>query len=291
VTDAEAVLAAARERARSLVAGDATRLASLLHPQLRWTTFRGDVLDRDRYVAGNTDGSLRWSGQTLHDVHVVVVEDTAVLTAVVVDEVDRGGEAERFRLRLTQTWVRTPDGWQCLSGHAGPRLPAEQPHVERVLVLGRGGAGKSTLARAVGSLTGIPVHELDEHFWQQGLHPLRPEQWRAVQLRLAAAPTWVMDGDLGPYDALDVRAARADTVLLLDHGFLTCAWRAARRGRERRDFWSWVWHYRRRYLPAVLETLRVHAPGATVHRLRSPRATRAFLRELEAQGRGRPGSA
>jgi len=155
--------------------------------------------------------------------------------------------------------------------------------MERVLVLGRGGAGKSTLARAVGSVTGLPVHELDKHFWQQELLPLDPEAWRATQQHLAAGPAWVMDGDLGPYDVLEVRVARADTILVLDYGFATCAWRAARRSRERRDFWLWVWHYRRRHLPAVLRTLSVHAPSANLHRLRSPRATRTFLRELQAE--------
>ena len=28
------------------------------------------------------------------------------------------------RLRLTQTWVRTPEGWRCLAGHAS--LPADR---------------------------------------------------------------------------------------------------------------------------------------------------------------------
>ena len=152
--------------------------------------------------------------------------------------------------------------------------------MRRVLVLGRGGAGKSTLARAVGSITGLPVHELDAHFWQQGLVPLERQAWTEVQRRLAAAPAWVLDGDLGPYDALEVRAARADTVLLLDYGFLVCAWRAARRSRERRDFWLWVLRYRRRHLPELLRVLDAQAPTATVLRLRSPRATRAFLRGL-----------
>jgi hypothetical protein len=46
----------------------------------------------------------------------------AVLTAVVVDRVRRGGREETFRMRLTQTWVRSAEGWQCLAGHAGPRL-------------------------------------------------------------------------------------------------------------------------------------------------------------------------
>jgi hypothetical protein len=98
----------------------------------------------------------------------------------------------------------------------------------------------------------------------------------------------VLDGDLGPYDDLGVRLARADTVLLLDHGLAVCAWRAARRARERRDFWLWVWRYRRRHLPTVLQLIALHAPSATVHRLRSPQATRAFLSELEAVQRSGP---
>jgi ketosteroid isomerase-like protein len=89
---------------------------------LQWTTFRGGVLDRDSYIDGNTNGSLRWHAQRLLDPEVVVVGDTAVLTALVVDEVEHEDGPETFRLRLTQTWVRQEGRWLCLSGHAGPRL-------------------------------------------------------------------------------------------------------------------------------------------------------------------------
>lgn len=65
-----------------------------------------------------------------------------------------------------------------------------------------------------GALTGLPVHELDKHFWQPGLLPLEPEAWKETQQRLAATPAWVMDRDLGPHDTLDMRLRRADTVLL-----------------------------------------------------------------------------
>ena len=122
VSDVEEVLRAATRRATALADGDAAALRSLLHPDLRWTTFRGDVLDRDGYVAGNTGTGLRWLGQRLVEPDVVVHGDTAVLTAVVLDDVDGGHGRERFRLRLTQTWVRDDGGWVCLSGHAGPRL-------------------------------------------------------------------------------------------------------------------------------------------------------------------------
>ena len=63
-----------------------------------------------------------WRGQTLEDVQVAVGGETAVLTAIVVDEVELDGEGATNRLRLTQVWVRGENGWTCLAGHAGPRV-------------------------------------------------------------------------------------------------------------------------------------------------------------------------
>jgi hypothetical protein len=45
--------------------------------------------------------------------------------------------------------------------------------MKRVVVLGRGGAGKSSFARRLGSTTGIPVVELDKHFWPADPTPIR----------------------------------------------------------------------------------------------------------------------
>ena len=116
------VIAAAEARARALVAGDREALTALHHPLLRWTTHAGAVLDRDQYVDGNTSGNPQWIDQRLEDVGVKVAGDhVAILTAVVTDVVGRDRLPETFRMRLTQTWIRSIDGWQCLAGHAGPR--------------------------------------------------------------------------------------------------------------------------------------------------------------------------
>ena len=111
------VLAAARRRAEALAARDAAALRALHHPALRWTTHRGAVLDRDAYIAGNTQSrDLVWRSQELVDPHVAIAGDAAVLTALVVDRVEVAGEPKTFRLRLTQTWIREPGGWVCLAG-------------------------------------------------------------------------------------------------------------------------------------------------------------------------------
>ena len=93
-----------------------------MHPALQWTTFQGDVLSREQYIAGNTAGGLAWRSQRLEGARVAVVGDTAVVSALVIDEVRRDGRDQTFALRLTQTWVRDDVGWQCLVGHAGPEV-------------------------------------------------------------------------------------------------------------------------------------------------------------------------
>ncbi len=154
--------------------------------------------------------------------------------------------------------------------------------MRRVVVLGRGAAGNSTLAARLGAATGIPVVELDALFWRPDLTPTPPAEWAAVQRELVARPAWIADGDLGPYDVLDVRLAAADTVVLLDFPLLRCAWRAVRRSRERSDFWRWVVTYRRRWRPLIRTRIEAVAPTADLHVLRSPRAVRGFL---DAHGR------
>jgi hypothetical protein len=120
--DERDVVAAAERRARALCERDADALRALHHPELRWTTHRGEVLDRERYVAGNASGDLVWHAQRLEEVEVTVAGCAAVLVGVVVDDVERDGERAVFRLRLTQVWLRGEDCWVCLAGHAGPAV-------------------------------------------------------------------------------------------------------------------------------------------------------------------------
>jgi hypothetical protein len=115
------VLHAAGRRAAALAERDAGALAGLLHPLFRWTTHTGEQFDRSGYVAANTAGPTRWHSQRLDDVAVTVAGGTAVLHCVVTDDVTTSAGRAEYRMPVTQTWVHTGDGWQCLAGHAGPR--------------------------------------------------------------------------------------------------------------------------------------------------------------------------
>ncbi len=95
-----------------------------------------------------------------------------------------------------------------------------------------------------------------------------------------------MDGDLGPYDVVDVRLRAADTIIFVDFSLFRCAWRAVWRSPERADFWSWLLAYRRRSRPLLMEAIATHASSADLHVLRSPGALRRFVTRVEGGGAG-----
>jgi hypothetical protein len=160
--------------------------------------------------------------------------------------------------------------------------------MKRVVILGRGASGKSTLARRLGEITGLPVLELDRYFWQPGLLATPRKEWASAQQLLAANEAWIMDGDLGPRDVVEPRLRAADTVIFLDFSFSRCAWRAIRRSRERSDFWWWVVAYRWQSRPALLKAIAKCAPAAQHHLFRSPRALQAFVDDLARPNRFQP---
>jgi adenylate kinase family enzyme len=157
--------------------------------------------------------------------------------------------------------------------------------MQRVVILGRGASGKSTLARHLGETKGLPVIELDRVFWKPGLVATPHEEWAMLQEKLAAEVEWIMDGDLGPYDVVEVRLSRADTVILLDFSLIRCACRAILRSRERADFWRWLLTYRFQSRPLLMRAIANHAANADLYVFRNPQALRGFVAGLASSQR------
>jgi adenylate kinase family enzyme len=152
--------------------------------------------------------------------------------------------------------------------------------VKRVVILGPGASGKSTLAVHLGEITGLPVVELDKVFWRPGLVATARDQWVEIQQALVEEDQWIMDGDLGPYDAVEVRLRAADTIIFMDFSLVRCAWRAVRRSRERFDFWLSLLRYRRQSRPRLTEAIANYATNANVYVFRNPEALSRFLADV-----------
>ena len=164
--------------------------------------------------------------------------------------------------------------------------------MERVAIIGCGGAGKSTLARALGERTGLPVVHLDTHYWQRGWTPLPDDTWAAEVERLAGAPRWIMDGHYG--GTMERRLARADTIIFLDRPRWLCLARVVRRRMQYRgrvrpcmtpgcnerlsgEFLHYIWHYNATRRPKVLERIERHREGRRVAILRTSGDVHSFL--------------
>lgn len=157
--------------------------------------------------------------------------------------------------------------------------PSPDAGVQRIAILGRGGAGKSALAQKLSRALNLPVVELDRIFWQPGLRPMPERDWAEAQRKIVERDRWIIDGDLGPYDSdLGLRLRAADTVVVLDFPLWRCVWQALRRSRENREFWIWVYRYRRVSMPLITKAIAMHAAHAKVHVLRSRREVERFLR-------------
>src|SRR5262245_42711291 len=97
--------------------------------------------------------------------------------------------------------------------------------MQRVLVIGISGAGKSTFARELAQRSGLPLIHLDREFWQPGWKITPEPEWRSKVAALAAREAWIMDG--GYSASLDLRLPRADTVIWFDYPRARCLRRIA----------------------------------------------------------------
>ena len=88
--------------------------------------------------------------------------------------------------------------------------------MQRVLVMGGPGAGKSTFARSLAGKLGLPFVSLDRLFWQPGWREPAMEDFTAAVTREAEKPAWIIDGNYLRYGAAELRRARADVVVWFD---------------------------------------------------------------------------
>jgi adenylate kinase family enzyme len=164
--------------------------------------------------------------------------------------------------------------------------------MQRVLVIGISGAGKSTFTRRLATITGLPVIHLDTEFWKPGWKVTERAEWRAKVARLIGREAWIMDGNYGA--SLDLRLPRADTVVWFDYPRLVCLTRAVWRvvtscGRVRADlargcpekfdleFLRFIWDFHAKSRPQIVAMLADHGGHLAPIVFRHDREVRQFL--------------
>lgn len=171
--------------------------------------------------------------------------------------------------------------------------------MKKIILIGSGGAGKSTLARRLGETLGIEVFHLDKLYWLPDWTQPSKDEWRKKVEQLLEKDEWVIDGNFN--STMELRMKASDTVIYLNFARTICVYRAFKRAlkyyhktrpdmgegcREKLDFefLRWVWTFPKTDKPKIEERLERLGKEKTLFRLRSRREVEDFLMSLENFG-------
>lgn len=166
--------------------------------------------------------------------------------------------------------------------------------MQRVLVMGCSGSGKTTFARALADRLALPYVSIDALFWKPGWREPDMPAFSEAMVRVAAGPAWVIDGNYIRHGAGELRRQRADAVLWFDLPRITCLTGIMRRilssygevrpemapGCPERLDWSflrYVWTYRREQRPKLLAYFQGLRPDQRLVGFTSRRQAQDFL--------------
>ena len=137
--------------------------------------------------------------------------------------------------------------------------------MQKVIVIGCPGAGKSTFARQLREATGLPLYYLDMLWHRPDRTNLPREEFDARLEELLREERWIIDGNYNR--TLERRLQACDTVFFLDLPVETCLEGAqARIGQKREDlpwveeefdaeFRQWILDFPQDQLPGIRELL------------------------------------
>lgn len=166
--------------------------------------------------------------------------------------------------------------------------------MQRVMIIGSPGSGKTTLAGIMAEKLGLPLVHLDRLGWQSGWVFRPREEFDALVVEETAKEQWIIDGNYGR--TIDLRMKRADTVIMLDYPTGMCLFRVLKRfvlniGRTRPDmtegcperidmeFLIYVCSFRRKNRQKLLNKLKA-AENVNVIIIRNKREYSKFLLTL-----------
>ena len=110
--------------------------------------------------------------------------------------------------------------------------------MEKVIVIGCPGSGKSTFSQKLQEKTGLPLYHLDMLFWNPDRTTVSREIFMRRLLPVLDEPRWIIDGNY--QSTMELRLQKCDTVIFLDYSTELCIQGIReRQGKPRKDL-PWV---------------------------------------------------
>ena len=110
--------------------------------------------------------------------------------------------------------------------------------MKKAIIIGCPGSGKSTFARKLQLVTGLPLHHLDLIYWKSDRTVVPREEFLEKLHQIMAQKQWIIDGNYA--STMEMRMQVCDTVIFLDYPPELClAGAQERKGKARPDL-PWV---------------------------------------------------
>ena len=164
--------------------------------------------------------------------------------------------------------------------------------LERILIMGCSGAGKSTFSKELGFILNLPIYHLDKIYWGEGWEPIESCKFEEEICKITLESRWIIDGNFRK--TMDIRLRAADTIIFFDLPRYLCLFRVIKRriryhGKTRPDmnegckekidpeFLKWIWNFNKINRPEILAKINTLAQNKRIIVIKKNRDLIEFL--------------
>lgn len=159
--------------------------------------------------------------------------------------------------------------------------------MKKIVVIGCPGAGKSTFARRLKEMTGLPLYYLDQIWHKADRTTVSKEEFDAKLREIIQQDSWIIDGNY--LRTMECRLDACDTVFFLDYPLEICLEGAkARIGTVREDmpwvetefdeeFRQWILDFPKDQIPVIYDLLKKYGTEKEIVIFKSRDEAEKFL--------------
>ena len=168
--------------------------------------------------------------------------------------------------------------------------------MQKIIIIGCPGAGKSTFARKLRDVTGLPLYYLDMLWHKPDRTNISREEFDRRLGEIIGKDKWIIDGNYKR--TIEMRMAACDTVFLMDFPTEVCIDGAVSRvGQKREDmpwveeeldgeFKEWIIGFKNEQLPRIYELIEKYRDGKKIVIFKTRAEADEYLRTLAPNKNG-----